>query len=103
MPNQFIGNVWEGGAPDVWDQQREFNDTAQKSAAFGFTYDSLPVTNEVTACTNVVSKYHKALLCGALDPATTLDQFNEELYAAGLQNIIDEKQTQLNAWLETQG
>ena len=103
MPNQFIGNVWEGSAPDVWDQQREFNDTAQKSAAFGFTYDSLPVTNEVTACTNVVSKYHKALLCGALDPATTLDQFNEELYAAGLQNIIDEKQTQLNAWLETQG
>ena len=57
MPNQFIGNVWEGSAPDVWDQQREFNDTAQKSAAFGFTYDSLPVTNEVTACTNVVSKY----------------------------------------------
>ena len=103
MPNQFIGNVWEGSAPDVWDQQREFNDTAQKSAAFGFTYDSLPVTNEVTACTNVVSKYHKALLCGALDPATTLDQFNEELYAAGLQNIIDEKQSQLDAWLETQG
>ena len=103
MPNQFIGHVWEGSAPDVWDQQREFNDTAQKSAAFGFTYDSLSVTNEVTACTNVVSKYHKALLCGALDPATTLDQFNEELYAAGLQNIIDEKQSQLDAWLETQG
>ena len=103
QPNQFIGHVWEGSAPDVWDQQREFNDTAQKSVAFGFTYDSLAVTNEVTACTNVVSKYHKALLCGALDPATTLDQFNEELYAAGLQNIIDEKQSQLDAWLETQG
>ena len=103
MPNQFIGNVWEGSSADVWDQQREFNDTAQKSVAFGFTYDSLAVTNEVTACTNVVSKYHKALLCGALDPATTLDQFNEELYAAGLQNIIDEKQSQLDAWLETQG
>ena len=103
QPNQFIGHVWEGSSADVWDQQREFNDTAQKSVAFGFTYDSLAVTNEVTACTNVVSKYHKALLCGALDPATTLDQFNEELYAAGLQNIIDEKQSQLDAWLETQG
>ena len=103
QPNQFIGHVWEGSSADVWDQQREFNDTAQKSVAFGFTYDSLAVTNEATACTNVVSKYHKALLCGALDPATTLDQFNEELYAAGLQNIIDEKQSQLDAWLETQG
>ena len=103
MPNQFIGNVWEGSPADVWDQQREFNNTAQKSVAFGFTYDSLAVTNEVTACTNVVSKYHKALLCGALDPATTIDQFNAELDAAGLDKIIEAKQTQLDAWLETQG
>ncbi len=103
QPNQFIGHVWEGSEPDIWDQQREFNNTAQKSVAFGFTYDSLPVTNEVTACTNVVSKYNKALLCGALEPESTLAQFNEELYAAGLQNIIDEKQAQLDAWLEAQG
>ena len=103
QPNQFIGDVWEGSPADVWDQQREFNNTALKSAAFGFTYDSLAVTNEVTACTNVVSKYHKALLCGALDPATTIDQFNAELDAAGLAKIIEAKQTQLDAWLETQG
>ena len=103
QPNQFIGDVWEGSAPDIWDQQRAFNNDAQKSVAFGFTYDSAAVTNEVTACTNVVSKYHKALLCGALDPDTTLDKFNEELYAAGLQNIINEKQSQLNTWLENYG
>ena len=103
QPNQFIGDVWEGSAADIWDQQRTFNNNAQKSVAFGFTYDSATVTNEVTACTNVVSKYNKALLCGALDPDTTLDKFNEELYAAGLQNIIDEKQRQLNTWLENYG
>ncbi len=103
QPNQFIGDVWEGSAADIWDQQRAFNNNAQKSVAFGFTYDSAAVTNEVTACTNVVSKYNKALLCGALDPDTTLDKFNEELYAAGLQNIIDEKQRQLNTWLENYG
>ena len=103
QPNQFIGDVWEGSAADIWDQQRAFNNNAQKSVAFGFTYDSASVTNEVTACTNVVSKYHKALLCGALDPDTTLDKFNDELKAAGLQNIIDEKQRQLDAWLEVYG
>ena len=68
-----------------------------------FVTAALAVTNEVTACTNVVSKYHKALLCGALDPATTIDQFNSELEAAGLAKIIEAKQTQLDAWLETQG
>ena len=103
QPNQFIGHVWEGSDPDIWDQQRDFNNNAQKSVAFGFTYDSLPVTNEVTACTNVVSKYNKALLCGALEPESTIAQFNEELYAAGLQKIIDEKQSQLDAWLEANG
>ena len=98
-PNQFIGDVWEGSAADVWDQQRAFNNNATKSVAFGFTYDSADVTNEVAACTNVVAKYHNALLCGALEPESTLKQFNEELYAAGLQNIIDAKQQQLDAWL----
>lgn len=102
-PNQFNGHVWEGSEADIWDQQRAFNNSAQKSVAFGFAYDSANVTNEVAACTNVVAKYHNALVCGALDPETTLDQFNEELYAAGLQNIIDEKQRQLDEWLETYG
>lgn len=103
QPNQFVGHVWTGSAPDIWDQQQAFNNEAQKSIAFGFTYDSANVLNQVTAATNVVAKYHTALLAGALDPATTLDQFNEELYSAGLQDIIDDKQAQLDEWLSTQG
>lgn len=98
-PNQFIGHIWEGSTYDYWDVTREFNNTALQSVAFGFTYDSVDVTNEVTACTNVVAKYNKALLCGALDPAETLEQFNAELEAAGIDAIITEKQEQLDAWL----
>ena len=102
MPNQFIGNIWNGSTPDYWDQTRTFNDTALKSKAFGFTYDSASVNNEVTACTNVVSKYHKALMCGALNPAETLDKFNQELKDAGIDAIIAEKQAQLDEWLAKQ-
>ena len=103
QPNQFIGHTWYPSAPDYWDATREFNDTALKSVAFGFTYDSINVTNEVTACTNVVNKYHKALLCGALNPDETLPQFNQELKDAGIDAIIAEKQKQLDAWLEVYG
>jgi len=103
MPNQFIGNIWNGNAPDYWDATRAFNDTATKSKAFGFTYDSEKVNNEVTACTNVVAKYHKALLCGALDPEETLPKFNQELQDAGIDSIIAEKQAQLDEWLEKYG
>lgn len=102
-PNQFVGNVWNGSTPDYWDVTRTFNDEATKSKAFGFTYDSANVNNEVTACTNVVSKYNKALLCGALDPAETLPKFNQELKDAGIDNIIKEKQTQLDEWLTKYG
>ena len=62
-----------------------------------------PLTpREIAACTNVVNKYHKALVCGALDPETTLPQFNQELKDAGIDVIIEEKQAQLDAWLAEQ-
>lgn len=99
-PNQFIGDIWGLDLPaDYWDATRDFNNDSDKSAAFGFSFDATPVANEVTACTNVVNKYHKALVCGALNPEETLPKFNQELYDAGLQTIIDEKQAQLDAWL----
>lgn len=102
-PNQFIGDIWGLDLPtDYWDATRDFNNNSDKSAAFGFSFDATPVANEITACTNVVNKYHKALVCGALDPEETLPKFNQELYDAGLQNIIDEKQAQLDAWLAEQ-
>lgn len=102
-PNQFIGDVWEGNAPDYWDVTRAFNNDALKSKAFGFTYDSANVNNEVTACTNVVAKYNKALLCGALNPEEALPKMNQELKDAGIDRILEEKQTQLDAWYETYG
>ena len=44
-----------------WDATKTFNEESQKSAAFGFSFDATQVANEITACTNVVNKYHKAL------------------------------------------
>ena len=51
---------------------------------------------------NVVSEYSSSIDCGAADPTTAIPEFNEKLYAAGLQTVMDEKQKQLNEWLENQ-
>ena len=100
QPNQFIGDIWGLDLPaDYWDATRDFNNNSDKSAAFGFSFDATKTANEITACTNVVNKYHKALVCGALDPEETLPKFNQELKDAGLDAIIAEKQSQLDAWL----
>lgn len=102
-PNQFIGNIWGLDLPvDYWDATRDFNNESEKSAAFGFSFDATKTPNEIAACTNVVNKYHKALVCGALDPEETLPKFNQELKDAGIDAIITEKQAQLDAWLAEQ-
>jgi len=101
-PNQFIGNVWEGNPPDYWQVTKEFNENAIKSSAFGFVWDASEVKNQVTACTNVMNKYHKALMCGAVDPEETLPKFNKELKDAGIDDIVRSKQEQLDAWRKKQ-
>lgn len=103
MPNQFIGDIWGTDLPhDYWDATNDFNNNSLKSKAYGFSFDATKTANEITACTNVVNKYHKALLCGALNPEETLPKFNQELKDAGIDAIITEKQAQLDAWLAEQ-
>ena len=69
-----------------------------KSKALGFSFDTTNVVNEITACQNVTSKYRASLECGEVDPAEVLPQFISDLKAAGIERIIQEKQTQLDAW-----
>lgn len=101
LPNQFIAHVWNGNPADIWQQYRAFNDSAAKSKAFGFIYDSSSVQDELVALNNVADQYVKALATGSVDPDAVLPQFNAALYAAGLQKVMDVKQAQLDAWLAT--
>lgn len=102
-PNQFIGYIWNGRPEDIWDQYIAFNDSADWSIAYGFMYDASSVSNELTALQNVYNQYYKALCTGSMDPETGIDQFNEALYAAGLQKVMDVKQEQLDQWLAETG
>lgn len=101
--NQFISKVYAGNDADVWEQQEEYNKNAKKSVAYGFIFDSSNVTNEITACNNVVAKYRASLECGAVDPEVAVPEFNAELKTAGIDTIIAEKQRQLDEWLENNG
>ena len=56
-----------------------------------------------TALTNVYNTYYKSIECGAVDPETIIPQMNSELYAAGLQEYMDEKQRQLDEWASANG
>ena len=103
LGNEFIGHVWNGNDPNLWKQTEEWNKTGLFSKAYGFVFYSSTVANEETAVKNVYDQYRMSLECGVVDPESTLKKMNEELYAAGLQKIMDEKQSQLDKWAQVHG
>ena len=102
-PNQFAGHPWAGNPVDIWDQYEEYNASLARSAAFGFTFDPSSVNNEIAACTSAFDQYDNDVFTGAIDTDEGLAAMNEALYGAGLQTIMDEKQSQLDAWMAEQG
>lgn len=87
--------------PDYYEIMIQRNNEAQYTRAFGFAFDSTPVANEVAACTNVVSQYRPALECGVPEDMDGMyQQFLDDLEAAGIEEIVAEKQRQLDAYIQ---
>lgn len=101
MPNQFITYVWEGNSPTLWQDIKDFNDKAIKSAANGFAFDPTNVATEITSVQNVYDEYQKSLEYGFVDPETGIQEMVSKMTDAGLDKIIAEKQVQLDAWAAT--
>ncbi len=87
-----------GQKADYFAQRVKQNDSAELSKAFGFSFDITPVQSQYTAVSNVTSQYQRALECGSIDPAVHLPEFIQKLKKAGIDEVIAEKQKQLNAW-----
>ena len=67
--------------------------------------DGTKHSTQVTALNNALNNYRAALETGSVGVAnveSTLKQLNDALYAAGLQDVMDEKQAQLDACLAKQ-
>ena len=101
-PNQTLTPPWKPQSEDYFDRMLASNESAMRSKALGFTFDSSSVTNEMTACINVVNQYKMALEVVEADIDETLPKFQQELRDAGIDVIIQEKQKQLDAWLAQQ-
>lgn len=96
--NQFISYVWEGTDPELWEKVKEFNASAIKSKALGFSFDPTPVKTEVAAIGNVLTQYRIPLETGSVDPDKVLPKLIESLKTAGIDKVIAEKQKQLDEW-----
>lgn len=101
--NSLAGYVEATSPATLNDDMAAFNAEATKSKALGFSYDSGSVSNQLAALDTVSAKYRRGLECGSLDPETELPKFIEELKSAGIDDVIAEKQAQLDEWAAANG
>ena len=95
-PYSGWSNPIDYNGPTFFEDLIQFKKDTMKSKAYGFFFDTSSVVDQYSACSNVMDKYYKALLAGTVDPESTIAQANGELEAAGLQDILTEKQKQLD-------
>lgn len=99
LPNGRLTHLWEGSDPDVNKATQEMNDKGVESAAFGFVFDSTGMDTQMAALDNVYNQYAPSIGSGTVDPEEYVPKFIEDLKTAGVDNVITEKQTQLDAYL----
>ncbi|MFP4977584.1 ABC transporter substrate-binding protein [Paenibacillus sp. CN-4] len=103
MPTFSLGNIMitylnEGDPENKWEEFKKFNDAGVNAPLLGFNFDTSKVTNEIAAVQNVKEEFWASLMTGTVEPEEYLPKANEKFKAAGLDKIIAEAQSQIDAW-----
>ena len=80
-----------------WDELKVLNENAVASPIMGFSMNKEPISDELDAIIAIFTAWRPALMTGA-DPSA-LDSMLSEMKDAGLQDVIDELQAQVDAWV----
>lgn len=97
--NQLNDYLWSNESPDKWEKIDKWNKEAKVSKLIGFNYDTSKVQNEIAAVQNVNSQYWAGIASGAKELSSVEKIYREKLKTAGLQKIIDDVQSQVDAFL----
>lgn len=97
--DQFKAGVWQTDTPDLRDRSRAINENAELCPLLGFAADVTGFDTQIAGITSAYNEYFSSLVNGYMDPDTAIAEFNAKLEAAGIQEVIDAVQAQLDAWL----
>ena len=87
---------------EMFDEISNYNNTVKYSKAFGYAFDATNYVGQISAINNVLQTYRAQLAWGTVDVDSVLPQFISELEAAGIDQIIEANQEQLDEWLANQ-
>ncbi len=98
MPNSWIAYPKDPITTESYARYAADNETTKLSPGFGFSFNAVEVIDQISACNNVCSKYLAPLMLG-MGGEEMLNDFLQELKDNGVDDIIEEKQRQLDEFL----
>lgn len=98
-PNSLFLPAWYYQLPNLSEIYEQSNKEAIPSLALGFVANTENIADQIGACNNVIAQYYLPLINGDVNIDEVLPVFQQALRDAGIDDIIAEKQAQLDAWL----
>ncbi|MGN1098846.1 MAG: ABC transporter substrate-binding protein [Christensenellales bacterium] len=103
LGSEFNSYLQPNQPDDLWQQVKTINDTARKPSVIGFNFDPTRVKQKIADCLAVFEEYgHLLSEAGYPDMDKAYEEFISALDAAGAEEIIAEKQRQLDIWVAEQ-
>ena len=87
--------------PDQWEKVYAEYENAKQSDTKGFSYDGENTEAIQAALYAIWEGYYYELVTGTVDPDETMKTIEDLMYTTGLQEVLDDAQGQLDAYLET--
>ncbi len=87
--------------PDQWEKVFEgYKTDGIYSRTKGFAYDPTPKEDIITAITAIYNDYSTDLCTGTSDPDAVMPQIKKRMKAAGIDELLDDINGQLEEWVE---
>lgn len=84
-----------------WEEVKKLNEDAVSSVLLGFTFDKSEVEDQLANCMEIWLRYKSEVLTGVKDPKTVVPEIKQEMMDAGLQDLLDAAQTQVDEFMKS--
>lgn len=100
--SQFLCYLSPAYSDGVWEETKAANEAASVDPNAAFAFDSSFVESEVSQINSVASEYQKIMAYGLMDPEVSIPEYREKIKLAGVDAVMEEIQTQYDAWKANQ-
>ena len=103
MGNVTILPATTAQGDEFWTTFKNYYGTAKEIPILGYAYDATNCETQMGSVANVVAEYMLPLCTGAVDPDEKIPEFLEKLDNAGINEILDDANAQLDEFMAAKG